>query len=85
MHRICLCPASIAWIRKHLQKSARATFSRLISKGSISKVKKKVRKGRKHLTQGIHHVIINGVSRKVRVNAKGQWRFLKGSKKRKKR
>ena len=48
MHKICLCPASIAWIRKHLQKSARATFSRLISKGSISKVRK--RKGRKHRT-----------------------------------
>ena len=38
MHRICLCPASIAWIRKHLQKSAKATFTRMISKGSISKI-----------------------------------------------
>ena len=47
MHRICLCPASIAWIRKHLQKSAKATFSRMISKGSISKIR---RKGRKHRT-----------------------------------
>ena len=50
MHRICLCPASITWIRKHLQKSARAQFSRLISKGSISKVihrKKTRRRGKK--------------------------------------
>ena len=29
--RICLCPASIAWIRKHLMKSARRKFSTMIS------------------------------------------------------
>ena len=51
MHRICLCPASIAWIRRHLKKSAKATFTRLISKGSISKItrhrKKSRRRGKK--------------------------------------
>ncbi len=36
--RICLCPASIAWIRKHLMKSARRTFTKMISTGSIKKV-----------------------------------------------
>ncbi len=46
MHRICLCPASIAWIRKHLMKSARRTFTKMISKGSITRVSKKIR--RKH-------------------------------------
>ncbi len=43
MHRICLCPASIAWIRKHLMKSARRTFTKMISKGSITRVSKKLR------------------------------------------
>ena len=38
MHRICLCPASIAWIRKHLVKSARSEFTRLISRGTIRKL-----------------------------------------------
>ena len=85
MHRICLCPASIAWIRKHLMKSARSKFSKLISKGSISKIKRtrtkrrksKRRKGKK-LRPGIHHVKIHGRSRKVRVLRNGQWRFMKG-------
>ena len=45
-HRICLCPASIAWIRRHLKKSARATFTRLLSKGSIAKITRR-RKGRR--------------------------------------
>ena len=43
MHRICLCPASIAWIRKHLMKSARKTFTDMISpkfKGTKFKRKK---------------------------------------------
>ena len=38
MHRICLCPASIAWIRKHLLPSARSEFTRLISRGTIRKL-----------------------------------------------
>ncbi len=41
MHRICLCPASIAWIRKHLVKSARAEFTRRI--GSLGKSVRKSR------------------------------------------
>ena len=46
--RICLCPASIAWIRKHLMKSARRTFTKMISTGSIKKVSRNVRRRRKH-------------------------------------
>ena len=42
--RICLCPASIAWIRKHLMKSARRTFTKMIGKGSIMKVRSSHRK-----------------------------------------
>ena len=45
--RICLCPASIAWIRKHLMKSARRTFTKMISTGSIKRVAHKVRKGKR--------------------------------------
>ena len=41
---ICLCPASINWIRKHLLKSARKTFTRMITKGSIKKINKRVKK-----------------------------------------
>ena len=70
-------------------KSARAKFSKLISKGSISKIRKgrgvafvskrksKRRKGKK-LRPGIHHVSIHGRKRKVRVLRNGQWRFMKG-------
>ena len=78
MHRICLCPASIAWIRKHLMKSARSQFSKLISKGSISKIRKTRRKGKskrrkgKKLRPGIHHVSIHGRRRKVKVLRNGQ-------------
>ena len=42
--RICLCPASIAWIRKHLMKSARRTFTKMITKGSIKRVLRKKRR-----------------------------------------
>tara|TARA_R100000687_G_C6439621_1_gene159833 strand:+ start:1358 stop:1606 length:249 start_codon:yes stop_codon:yes gene_type:complete len=41
---ICLCPASINWIRKHLLKSARKTFARMITKGSIKKINGRVKK-----------------------------------------
>ena len=40
MHRICLCPASIAWIRKHLMKSARSTFNKLLVNQSIHQLAK---------------------------------------------
>ena len=44
MHNMfCLCPASIAWIRKHLMKSARHTFTNMIRTGSITKIARKVR------------------------------------------
>ncbi len=39
MHRICLCPESIAWITKHLMKSAKHQFRILIATGSIKKAK----------------------------------------------
>ena len=80
MHKICFCPSSINWIRKHLQKSARAGFSKMlkgISPTSRTKSKSKRRKGKK-LRSGIHHVKIHGRSRKVRVLRNGQWRFMKG-------
>ncbi len=40
MHRICLCPASIAWIRKHLMKSARRTFNKMLVNQSIHQLAK---------------------------------------------
>ena len=42
MHnKICLCPATILWIRRHLIKSARAEFSKRVI--GISKVVRKSR------------------------------------------
>jgi len=38
---ICLCPESIRWIKKHLLKSAKAKFSKMIKVGSIKKLKAK--------------------------------------------
>ena len=40
---ICLCPASINWIKKHLLKSARKTFIRMITKGSIKKINGRIK------------------------------------------
>ena len=83
--RICLCPASIAWIRKHLMKSARRKFTSLLTRGTvlertrtITRVsgKKVIRK--KRLRAGIHKVRIRGNLRRVEVLRNGQWRFLKG-------
>ena len=34
--------------------------------------------GKKRLSAGIHHVSIRGKLRKVKVLANGQWRFMKG-------
>ena len=48
--RICLCPASINWIRKHLMKSARRTFTKMISTGSIKRVAHKVRKHKRRFS-----------------------------------
>jgi len=39
--KICLCPESIKWIKKHLLKSARARFEKLLKKGTIKNVIKK--------------------------------------------
>ena len=36
--KICLCPESIKWIKKHLLKSARARFEKLLKKGTIKNV-----------------------------------------------
>ena len=41
--------------------------------------------GKKRLSAGIHHVSIRGKSRKVKVLANGQWRFMKGGSKSKRR
>ncbi len=48
MHKICLCPTSIAWIKKHLMKSAKAKFNQMI-KGNIKSLTKH-RKSKKHRT-----------------------------------
>ena len=77
--KICLCPESIRWIKRHLLKSAKAKFSKMIKVGSIKKVKAK--KTKKKLKAGIHFVTINGIERKVKVNSKGQWRFMKTGRK----
>ena len=81
--KICLCPESIQWIKRHLLKSAKAKFSKMIKVGSIKKLKaKKTKKKRKKkLSAGIHFVTINGIERKVKVNSKGQWRFMKKGRK----
>ena len=49
MHKICLCPASIAWIIRNLKKSSKSKFRSMI--GRIPTTKRKGRrKGRKHRT-----------------------------------
>ena len=77
--KICLCPESIRWIKKHLLKSAKAKFSKMIKVGSIKKLKAKKtkKKTKKKLKAGIHLIKINGVWRKVKVLPNGQWRFMK--------
>ncbi len=52
--RICLCPASIAWIRKHLMKSARSTFSSMLRTGSIKSIATQLRVKRLKRTRKRH-------------------------------
>ena len=47
--KICLCPESIRWIKKHLLKSAKAKFSKMIKVGSIKKVKRKTKRSKKQI------------------------------------
>ena len=47
--KICLCPESIRWIKKHLYKSAKAKFSKMIKVGSIKKVKRKKKRSKKQI------------------------------------
>jgi len=47
--KICLCPESIKWIKKHLLKSARAKFTKMITVGSIKKVKRKKPRSKKQI------------------------------------
>jgi len=47
--KICLCPESIKWIKKHLLKSARAKFTKMITVGSIKKLKRKKPRSKKQL------------------------------------
>ena len=43
--KICFCPSSINWIRKHLQKSARAGFNKMLRGLSpTSKITKRKRR-----------------------------------------
>lgn len=51
-----------------------------IVKLKLKKVGKRIRKRktkRKKLRAGVHNVTIKGKKRKVKVNSKGQWRFMK--------
>jgi len=51
-----------------------------IVKLKLKKVGKRITKRktkRKKLRAGIHYVTIKGKKRKVKVNSKGQWRFMK--------
>ena len=45
-HKICLCPASIAWIARNLKKTAKAKFRLLISSRSITNIRTKRRRSR---------------------------------------
>ena len=47
--KICLCPESIRWIKKHLLKSAKAKFSKMIKVGSIKKLKRKKTRSKKQI------------------------------------
>ena len=51
MHKICLCPKSIAWIFRNLKKSSKAKFRKMI-KGGVKEIKKrhKKHKSKKHRT-----------------------------------
>ena len=52
-----------------------------IVKLKLKKVGKRITKRkteRKKLSAGVHVVTIKGKKRKVKVNSKGQWRFMKG-------
>ncbi len=44
--KICLCPKSIAWIGRHLVKSARAKWKAMIFQGFIVKGSKRNKKRR---------------------------------------
>ena len=46
---------------------------RVFSRAELNKKTK-----RKKLKAGVHTVTIKGKKRKVKVNSKGQWRFMKG-------
>jgi len=91
MIKICLCPTSIAWITRNLKKSAKAQWRKMIKRNKPTKRRKtpkrkapKRRKasrkgGKRRLSPGVHWVTLKGGKRrKVRVNKKGQWRFMKG-------
>jgi len=47
--RICLCPASINWIRRHLKKSAKKEFTKLLKNiaPSVTKRRKGAAKGKR--------------------------------------
>jgi len=49
-------------------------------KGKLKGVGKRITKRktkRKKLSAGVHYVTISGKKRKVKVNSKGQWKFMK--------
>ncbi len=45
-NRVCFCPESLTWIRKHLMKSARSKFNQMISGQVKSIIKRRTTKRR---------------------------------------
>ena len=80
-------PALIRKITKTLRAMPKVKLARLcynITKSKLPRLRvtkrkalpKRKKKTKKKLKAGIHFVIVNGVERKVKVNSKGQWRFM---------
>ncbi len=55
MRRICLCPASIAWIRKHLMKSARSTFNKMLIQSFDKRRESRLKRTGKPRVHGKRH------------------------------
>ena len=76
---ICLCPESIRWIKRHLLKSAKAKFSKMIKVGSIKKLKaKKTKKKTKRKTKKIvGKIYYTKNDQPYKILKSGKARFLK--------
>src|SRR5690348_15646138 len=75
--RIENLPHNQLLILLHFIEALLASSSRTVHAGK-RKARSGAKKARRKLSAGVHTVRVNGRERKVRVNAKGQWRFMKG-------